>query len=496
MPEEENDQKGRARKGKKAPYLQKTDADKASDAAELLSDIERPLPFSDDAERAVLSCMLQMPEPTINEAVEKLHEESFYSPGNRLLFALMVEIYNSGKPIEPMTLTQTLVDRNKLESVGGAAGVASIYDFVPVAAHFDFYADVVREKAVLRRVITACSESIKDAYDTPEEVGKLLDNSEQRILAIRMEDEKGTAIKSLGDRVMDAIDEIEQMIKNPDSRKGVPTGFSEFDKMTNGLKGGEMIVVAARPSMGKTSFVMNIVEHAAVDKGHPCAVFSLEMTAQQLVHRLLCARGGLSMQNLQGGLLSRDDQRRLTQAATELTSAEIIIDDTPGLSILEVRAKARRYKLQYGIKMIAIDYLQLLSSSSRKAQDNRQVEIAEISAGLKALSKELDLPIIVLAQLNRAVEQRKGGRPMLSDLRESGSIEQDADCVGLLTRSDYAGSKGRDGEEEEELDPEEEGKALLIVAKQRNGPTGDVPLKFISENMRFIDREPDRDEEF
>jgi len=481
---------------KKGPFLQKkSDEEKTSDAAKLLEDVGRSLPFSDDAERAVLSCMLQLPKPTIDEATEVLTDEAFYSPSNQLLYQTVVEIYNEGKPVQPISITAVLTDRDQLESVGGASGIASIYDFAPAPSHFEFYADIVRQKHILRRVITGCSESIQKAYEDQEDVAGLLDKTEERILAIRMEDEKGATVVPLKERVMEAIDNIELMISDPDSQRGVMTGYKELDRMTNGLKGGEMFVLAARPSMGKTSFAMNIVENIAVESGIPCAVFSLEMTSQQLVHRLLCARGKLSMQNLQGGLLSKDDYRRLAQAATDLKGSEIIIDDTPGLSILELRAKARRYKQQYGIKAIAIDYLQLLVSNSPKARDNRQVEIAEISAGTKALAKELDLPIIVLAQLNRAVESRKGGRPMLSDLRESGSIEQDADMVGLLTRDDYAGSKGRDdGDEPEEKDPEEEGKGVLIIAKQRNGPTGDVPLQFIAEHMRFIDREPDQED--
>lgn len=479
---------------KSGPFLHKSDAEKTAEAAKILEDVGRSLPFSDDAERGVLSCMLQLPDPTVNQAMEKLREEAFYSPGNQLLFSVILEIYNEGKPVEPIQITERLSSRNKLDNVGGAAGLASIYDFVPAPSHFEFYADIVLQKHVLRRIITSCSESIKHAYDEQEDIAGVLDNTEQRIFAIRMDEEKSSGILLMHERIMTAIDAIEKMITDPDGQKGILTGFKELDRMTNGLKGGEMIVVAARPSMGKTSFAMNIIEHISVDLSLPTAVFSLEMTSQQLVHRLLCSRGKLSMQSLQGGLLSREDHRRLAQAANDLKESSIIIDDTPGLSILELRAKARRYKQQFGIKLIAIDYLQLLTSSSRKAADNRQIEIAEISAGMKALSKEIDVPIIVLAQLNRAVESRKGGRPILSDLRESGAIEQDADLVGLLSRENYAGSKS--GEDEEDASPEDEGKGLLIVAKHRNGPTGDIPLQFIAESMRFIDREPDRDDDF
>jgi replicative DNA helicase len=478
----------------RGPRLHESEAEKAAEAERILGDVGRSLPFSDEAERGVLSCMLQLPEPTINLAMEKIREEAFYSPGNRLLFATLIEIYNEGKPVDPIHITERLNNRKQLDNVGGASGIASIYDFVPAPSHFDFYADIVRQKHTLRRIITSCSESIKHAYEEQEDISGVLDHTEKRIFSIRMDDELGSRIVPMRDRVMEAIDTIERMITDPEGQKGIQSGYREFDRMTNGLKAGEMIVVAARPSMGKTSLAMNMIEHISVNLGKPTAVFSLEMTSDQLVHRLLCSRGKLSMQNLQGGLLSREDHRRLAQAANELKEATIIIDDTPGLSILELRAKARRYKQMHKIELIAIDYLQLLTSTSRKASDNRQIEIAEISAGIKALSKELGVPIIVLAQLNRAVEQRKGGRPILSDLRESGSIEQDADLVGLLTRENYAGSKSAD--DEDEAFPEDEGKSLLIVAKHRNGPTGDIHLQFIPEAMRFIDRNPAEDERF
>ena len=289
---------------------------------------------------------------------------------------------------------------------------------------------------------------------------------------------------------MEAIDSIEYMLAHPGQLRGLPSGYSKLDSMTSGLQGGEMFVIAARPSMGKTSLAMNIVEFIAVDSNSPCAVFSLEMSATMLVRRLLVSRARLSMSDLTRGLLNRAQQESLARATRDLQKAQIFIDDTPGLDVMELRAKARRLKKQYGIKMIAIDYLQLLTSGSRRAKDNRQIEIAEISAGIKGLAKELDVPIIVLAQLNRAVESRKGQRPVLSDLRESGSIEQDADMVGLLTRTDYAGAK-MEADDEKEQDPESKGDALLILAKNRNGPTDDVPLKFIDHSMRFVEREGD-----
>jgi replicative DNA helicase len=273
------------------------------------------------------------------------------------------------------------------------------------------------------------------------------------------------------------------MLEHPGQLRGLSTGYSVLDKLSSGLQGSEMFVIAARPSMGKTSLAMNLIEHISVDCGHAAAVFSLEMSATMLVRRLLVSRAQLSMQDLSRGLLSRAQQEALAKATRDLQKAQIFIDDTPGLDVLEMRAKARRLKKQHNIQAIMIDYLQLVTSSSRRAKDNRQIEIAEISAGIKGIAKELNIPIIVLAQLNRAVEGRKGQRPVLSDLRESGSIEQDADMVGLLTREDYAGGKMEVGDEEEEA--RKKGQALLILAKNRNGPTDDVPLRFIDYAMRF-----------
>ena len=283
---------------------------------------------------------------------------------------------------------------------------------------------------------------------------------------------------------MQAIETIEQLYDRKGAITGLPTGFTEIDRMTSGLHGAEMIVIAARPSMGKTAFAMNIAEHVAINAKHPVAIFSLEMSSQQLVQRLLCSRARVNLQKIRDGFLSERDFPNLTNAASKLADSEIYIDDTSGLSILELRAKARRLKQKHNIELIVIDYLQLLRSPSKRAQDNRQIEIAEISSGIKALAKELNIPIIVLAQLNRNPEARAGGKPRLSDLRESGSIEQDADLVGLLVRSEYYA-------EDEEAKEETRGEAELIIAKQRNGPVGEVKLTFLKEFTRFEDRAPE-----
>ena len=290
-------------------------------------------------------------------------------------------------------------------------------------------------------------------------------------------------VVSTKDLVMQAIEQIEKVYENRGSVTGLSTGFTEFDHMTSGLHQAEMIVIAARPSMGKTALAMNIAEHVALVEGKPVAVFSLEMSSQQLVQRLLCSRAKVNLQRVRNGFLSERDFPSLTAVASRLATAKLFIDDSPGLSIAELRAKARRLVASHQVQLLVIDYLQLLRSTSRRAQDNRQIEISEISAGIKSLAKELNIPIIVIAQLNRQPDARakEGGRPRLSDLRESGSIEQDADVVGLLVRSEYY-------ETDEEAKQEKAGQAELIIAKQRNGPTGDVPLTFLKEYTRFENR--------
>lgn len=484
---------------------------------ELLANINRSLPFSDEAEKGVLSCLLQDPNERLSECRVQVAPDCFYHVANRTVYELLMEFYDRGTPLDIATLIHALREKSLLDKVGGAAAISELYTFIAVTAHYPFYKKVLLDKHVLRQMIHACSLNIHYAYEhgrehVDEDVDGTIDKAEQRVLAVREGSKSSDGIRDLGDHVMDAIDDIEKMLANPGQLRGLSSGYSKLDKLCAGLQGSEMFVIAARPSMGKTSLAMNIVEHIAVDQQQPCAVFSLEMSAAMLVRRLLVARARMSMSDLQSGLMKREDQIRLTNAARELAATKIFIDDTPGIDIMELRAKARRLSKQHGIKMIMIDYLQLLTSSSRRAKDNRQIEIAEISAGIKGIAKELNIPIIVLAQLNRAVEGRRGQRPMLSDLRESGSIEQDADMVGLLTRADYAGSKqveeddkrggkggGRDKDaktpEQEAEDAERnKGKAVLIIAKNRNGPTDDVHLTFIGHSMRFVEREPDEAE--
>jgi replicative DNA helicase len=443
----------------------------------------RSMPLNADAERAALSCMLLDPVTIIPKAIESMNAEFFYIPAHRVIFETLLHLYKTrpGGTLDLIVLNTELSNQGRLDAVGGPKTLADLLDDVPTTALFDDYVGFLKEKFVLRRVIQDCTSCVTEAYDGPGNAANFLDTVEKRVLQIRNETEKQKGIEEMRVHVLKVIDSIQDMLNSDGSGGGLMTGFTDLDAMTNGLHGGEMIVVAARPSMGKTSFVMNIVENIAIRKDNPvpCAVFSLEMTSESLVQRLLCSRAKIHMQKLRGGFLAKTDFPKLMQVAGQLAEAPIWIDDTPGLSINELQAKARRLKQQHDIQLIAIDYLQLLKAPDVGNRDGREKEIAAISGGIKGIAKELDIPIIVLAQLNRNPDSR-GGKPRMSDLRESGSIEQDADLVGLLMRAEvYA-----DDEEKENL----YGEAEFIIAKQRNGPTGEVPLTFHKEFMRFENR--------
>src|SRR5437660_834450 len=449
-------------------------------------DIHRAPPHSIEAEQGVLGSMLISPRDAIAEVVEKINEEYFYVPAHQTIYSVLVDLWNAGAAIDLITFTQVLRDRNLLETVGGAAAVTSLFTFVPTAANVGYYLDIVRDKYILREIIAAATESVRRAYEEQDEVNNLLDEVEQRSFAVGEDRFKGEML-SMKEQVMSTLESIEKLFENKGAITGVSTGFRDLDKLTSGLHSSEMSVIAARPSMGRTALAMNIAEHAAIEVKLPVATFSLEMSAHQLVQRMLCSRARVNLAKTRDGFLAEADFPKLTHAASKLAEAKIFIDDTAGLTILELRAKARRLKAQHDVRLIIVDYLQLLRSTSRRAQDNRQLEISEISAGLKGLAKELKIPIIVVAQLNRNPEIRTGsgkGVPRLADLRESGSIEQDADLVGLLVREEYYADSD---EERTEL----EGKAELIIAKQRNGPIGQVKLTFLKDFTRFEDRAED-----
>ncbi|MFY8269628.1 MAG: replicative DNA helicase [Terrimicrobiaceae bacterium] len=471
---------GRGRRNKKPDYQQR--------AAAYLPDAHRPLPQSIDAEKGLIGSILHS-ATVLDDCMAQMESKHFHLPAHQKIFDLLVEMRNAGRPIDLIALTQTLEDRRMLEEVGGAGAVTELFTFVPTAANADYYREIIKEKFLLRQMISTCTEYVARAHEEQGDVKILLDEVEARVLEIG-EERFRTSLPTMKEMVNDAIDGIEKLAATRGSITGLSTGFHELDRMTNGMHEGEMFVIAARPSMGKTALAMNIAENVAIEGGRPVAVFSLEMSAQQLVQRLLCSRARINGTKLREGFIGTREMTHLTAMAGQLAKAKIFVDDTAGLSILELRAKARRLRNREKIELIVIDYLQLLRSNSRRAQDNRQIEIQEISYGIKALAKELKLPVIVLAQLNRNPEQRTGdskGRPRLSDLRESGTIEQDADVVGLLIREKYYA-------EDDEAKKEAAGKATLIIAKQRNGPTGDVPLTFLEEYTRFEDGAEDRRE--
>ncbi len=443
--------------------------------------IDRLPPHSIEAEQGVLGCVLLSPNDCLGICIEKFKKgvEVFYDLRHQVVFDTLIEMYDSKQPIDLITLQQKLKDKNQLEPVGGVTYLSALPDAVPSAANLEYYLDIVREKYVLRRMITTCTGVVSKVYDHEGKVDGLLDEVERDILKISEERIEGTSM-AMKDLVHRAINTIEDYHQRQGMLTGVGTGFVDFDKMTSGLHGGEMIVIAARPSMGKTSLVMNIVEHVVLEEKLPVGVFSLEMTAESLVLRMLCSRARVNMRNIRDGFLAERDFPKLTGAAGKLANAPLYIDDTAGLSILQLRAKARRMHQQYGIKMVVIDYLQLCNAGQSRVE-NRQQEVAQISNGVKALAKELNVPVIVLSQLNRELEKDKSRKPRLSDLRESGAIEQDADLIALLYKPD----EGKDDDEGGQPQDHEAIPVNLLIAKQRNGPTGDVHLTFFKGYTRF-----------
>jgi replicative DNA helicase len=441
--------------------------------------VDRLPPHSVESEQGVLGCALLSPHDSLGECVEKFRagSEVFYDLRHRTIYEVLVEMYERKDAIDLITLQQILKDKQQLEAIGGLAYLASLPNAVPSAANLEYYLEIVREKYVLRRMIRTCTEVVGRAYEQQGEVDTLLDEVERDILRISG-DRVGSSAPGMKELVHRAIHHIEAYHQRQGQLGGIATGFPDLDKMTDGLHAGEMIVIAARPSMGKTSLAMNIAEYAAVNLRLPTGVFSLEMTAESLVMRMMSSLARVNSRSIRDGFLSERDFAKLTTAAGQLAKAPLFIDDASGLSVLQLRAKARRMHQQHGIKLFVIDYLQLLHSTARRAE-NRQQEIADISNGVKALAKELKLPVIVLSQLNREMEKEKNRKPRMSDLRESGAIEQDADLVAMLY-------KPNSGDDEEGPGPEQEAVPVnLLIAKQRNGPTGDVHLTFLKSCTRF-----------
>ena len=430
------------------------------------------------AEQGVLGCILLDTRQNLPACIEKVKDETvFYDLRHQAIYAAMVSMYEANAPIDLLTLSHQLRTAGELDNIGGVAYLTELQDSVPSAANLEYYFEIVRDQALLRRMIQTCTKAIADAYDETGEVDRLVGEVEQAVLAINR-DHNITDMPTIVEHVQDAVGKIEMLFKNKGSTTGVETGFADLDRMTTGLHPGEMIVVAARPSMGKTSLAMNIVEHVALNLQLPVGVFSLEMSSESLVMRMISSLARINSHEMQEGMLTPRDFPRIHETASRLAKSALHIDDTAGLSILQLSARARRMWQQHDIKLFVIDYLQLLHSTSRRAGENRQQEIAEISSGIKAMAKTLGVPVIVLSQLNRELEKDKNRKPRLSDLRESGSIEQDADLVGLLYKPG--------GVDEDTDDPDSEARPVnLLIAKQRNGPTGDVPLTFLKGYTRF-----------
>ncbi len=449
---------------------------------EVVDDVTRALPHAVGPEKSLLSTMLQDPQEYIGLAIEeRLTAAHFYLPNHSTLFGFLIELFEAGHQVELVSLVQRLLDRGLLEKCGGPGYLTELYTYAPSPGHFRHHLQHVKDKFTLRAIIRSSNEAVAMAYEAPDEVPELLDSVEQSILAIR-ESAETTQAATLKQTVEEVMRNFQMLLSKEKVSLGISTGFEVLDQKSGGLKAGEMFVVAARPSMGKTSFMMNIVENICLDQGKPCMVFSCEMSSAQLVQRLLFARAKFVASQLSRGYTPKKQElERVRNASVQIMNSKLFIDDTAGISINELRAKARRKKRDEDIQFIAIDYLQLMKSRTKQAENSREREIAEISGGIKALAKELNIPILILAQLNRGPEGRTGkslGIPRMSDLRESGAIEQDADLVGLLYRSKYY---AENDEERAAL----EGKAELVLAKNRNGETGGIPLTFIEDLMRF-----------
>ncbi|MEM7228015.1 MAG: replicative DNA helicase [Planctomycetota bacterium] len=454
------------------------DAAPGADRRQLSRLFEALPPHATEAEMSLLGSIFIEPHAVGDVMTVVRGGDDFFKPVHGLIFDAMVELYDQRGTLDIVQLNQLLVDRDLLKDVGGVAYLVDLASAVPTAANAMHYARAVRDKAIVRDVISAAGDVLADAYENPEDANQLVDRAQAKMFAVASDSISGESV-GLAALLNEAMREIEA--KDDGQMSGVPTGYAELDELTHGLQPGEMIILAARPSMGKTALALNIAENMAM-RGHPIAFFSMEMGREQLVYRLLAARSGVDLQRLRRGMLRPDDFRALTMACGELVDAPILIDDTPGLSVMQLRVRARRMKVNNDLKAIFVDYLQLMTSGTRV--ESRQIEVAEISRGIKALARELEVPVICLSQLNRAAEQREGHRPRMSDLRESGAIEQDADVVSMLHREEYY---HRNDPEWIEHNPDKKGYAELILAKQRNGPTGVVKLTWDSFATSFRD---------
>jgi len=432
-----------------------------------------------EAEQSVIGGIL-LENEAISKVLEVLTPDDFYRESHRKILHSMIQLFEKNEPIDLITLTNQLKGTHQLDAIGGSAYLSSLVDSIPTAANITFYARIVKEKAILRRLIATATEIVSRGYENEGDVEDLLDQAEKNIFQITESQIKPSffRIKTI---LKESFKTIEKLYESQEIVTGVPSGFTEIDKLTSGFQPSDLIIVAGRPSMGKTAFCLNIAQHIAIKKNVPVALFSLEMSKEQLVLRMLCSEARVDAHRVRGGFLGETDWPKLTRAAGTLSEAPIFIDDTPALSVLEMRAKARRIMAEHTLGLVMVDYLQLMrgrgfSGRGRGAMESREQEISDISRSLKALAKELNIPVIALSQLNRRVEERQNKRPQLADLRESGAIEQDADVIAFIYRDEvYDRSE----------DNQNKGIAEVIIGKQRNGPVGDVKLAFIDKYASF-----------
>jgi replicative DNA helicase len=434
---------------------------------------DRTPPHNIEAEQAVLGAIFLEPHAIVT-ASEILEPQDFYRASHEKIFEAMLTLSNKGEPIDLVTVTTLLANKQILDDIGGVSYLSDIANSVPTAANIEYYARIVEEKSTLRRLISVATNIVKTSY-SEEDIEEVLDEAEKSILSVSNKKNAGK-FKSIKDVLIDVYDNIEMLHNRKSEVTGIPTGFRDLDKITSGFQRNDLIIIAARPSVGKTAFALNIAQNVAIQGGATVAIFSLEMGADQLVMRMLCAEGNIDAQRLRTGKLETEDWGKLTMAMGSLSNANIFIDDTPSIKVSEIRSKCRRLQQEHGLDMILIDYLQLIQGSGKRGE-NRQQEVSEISRQLKQLARELHVPLIALSQLSRSVEQRQDKRPMMSDIRESGSIEQDADIVGFLYRDDYYNRE----------DSEKKNIIEIIIAKQRNGPVGNVELAFVKEYNKFVD---------
>ena len=432
-------------------------------------------PHDIEAEQAVIGSMLTDFEAVVT-AIEMLKPEDFYREDNKLIFVAIVSLFNKGEPVDIITVKAELESMGKFENVGGIEYLAELPDKVPTTANVTKYIKIVEEKSTLRDLIKTANEIIDLGYDTTEDVDAIVESAEKKIFDT-IQNKNTKSYTAMKDILVDSFTNLEELYNRKQHVTGVPSGFTELDYKTAGFHGSELILIAARPAMGKSAFVLNIATHAALKANIPVAIFSLEMSKEQMVNRIMCSEAMVDSNKVRTGKLEEDDWTKLAEAIGPLSEAEIYIDDTPGISVTEIRSKCRKLKMEKNIGLVVIDYLQLVQASARRG-GSREQEISEISRSLKILAKEIGVPVIALSQLSRAVEQRPDHRPMLSDLRESGAIEQDADLVMFLYRDDY-------------YNPESEKKniAEVIIAKHRGGSTGTLDLGWFGNYTKFVNLE-------